>query len=718
MMGGRKMHPISHRVPPQTAMDEKFIEQIWERLRSSIREIQNKRSNGLSFEELYRNAYNMVLHKNGQKLYQGLREVIVEHLRVVVREPFASTSTVLKGMRAAWHEHLTAMKMIRDILMYVDRVYVPNNNVEPVYNLGLSVFRDEVVRYNGVNERMRRELLDMVEGERHGDTIDWLLVKDICALLAAIDVYSAEFELPFLDETTTFYRQVGRQLLSNNPATIYVRKVEQYITEETDRALRYLEPSTREKLLEVVDNELITAHLQELVEMEGSGVVALLNDSRFDELLAMFKLIKRVPTGPASFCRAVTTWVRQRGENIADPQSQSADIKASPVVYITKLMELKQQCDQLLHRSFEDDATFKNKIHSEFETFINKNSHSPEHLVTYIDDKLKKGARVLDDAEIDVAIQKAMEIFRFINDKDVFEHYYKRSLARRLLMDRSASNDFEKLMVGRLKTECGYQYTQKLELMFKDRELWHTMQSQFRDFLNDHNCDRRLHDLQIRVLTSGAWSAQQATQGLPCRLPPLAEQSFRIFQDFYSKQHNGRKLALSPNLGNAELKAIFYSTQPTAGSDEGSQVESTTSYDATPFQPSAPVGRFEVQKILQVSTYQMTILMLFNYKHKIASIVDPNANSTAARPSKTVEPKHPPIRLTDDRKHEVECAVVLRDEGPEDARPLFPRHAGGRAGGEALHPTPALIKQRNEALIERDYLVRDNKDPRIYSYVS
>ena len=39
-----------------------------------------KNNSGLSFEELYRNAYTMVLHKHGEKLYSGLREVATDHL--------------------------------------------------------------------------------------------------------------------------------------------------------------------------------------------------------------------------------------------------------------------------------------------------------------------------------------------------------------------------------------------------------------------------------------------------------------------------------------------------------------------------------------------------------------------------------------------------------------------------------------------------------------
>ncbi|CAJ0569116.1 unnamed protein product, partial [Mesorhabditis spiculigera] len=105
------------------------------------------------------------------------------------------------------------------------------------------------------------------------------------------------------------------------------------------------------------------------------------------------------------------------------------------------------------------------------------------------------------------------------------------------------------------------------------------------------------------------------------------------------------------------------------------------------------------------------------FRIKIASIVDPKANSTAARPGKSVEPELPD-QLTDDRKHEVECAVVrvMKARKTLDHSSLVMQVAEQVA--KRFIPTPALIKQRIEALIERDYLVRDNKDPRIYSYVS
>ncbi len=50
-------------------------------------------------------------------------------------------------------------------------------------------------------------------------------------------------------------------------------------------------------------------------------------------------------------------------------------------------------------------------------------------------------------------MDKTIVLFRFLHDKDVFERYYKAHLAKRLLNNRSVSEDAERNMVARLKVE-------------------------------------------------------------------------------------------------------------------------------------------------------------------------------------------------------------------------------------------------------------------------
>ncbi len=88
------------------------------------------------------------------------------------------------------------------------------------------------------------------------------------------------------------------------------------------------------------------------------------------------------------------------------------------------------------------------------------------------------------DTEVDAVLDKTITVFRFITDKDVFERYYKGHLAKRLLTGRSVSDDAERGMLGKLKVECGYQFTQKLEGMFHDMKLSADAMEAYRDAIS------------------------------------------------------------------------------------------------------------------------------------------------------------------------------------------------------------------------------------------
>ena len=67
------------------------------------------------------NAYTLVLHKQGKRLYNTLREVIQAHLLDEVRVTVLDSlhGNFLEALNTAWSDHQTAMVMIRDILMYM-----------------------------------------------------------------------------------------------------------------------------------------------------------------------------------------------------------------------------------------------------------------------------------------------------------------------------------------------------------------------------------------------------------------------------------------------------------------------------------------------------------------------------------------------------------------------------------------------------------------------
>eukprot|EP00967_Tisochrysis_lutea_P103264 scaffold155787_cov29-Tisochrysis_lutea.AAC.10 len=90
-------------------------------------------------------------------------------------------------------------------------------------------------------------------------------------------------------------------------------------------------------------------------------------------------------------------------------------------------------------------------LNATFENFVNLDSHSPEYLSLFVDELMRKGMRGTSEDEIEVTLDKVVMLFRYLQEKDVFERYYKNHLAKRLLGGRSVSDDVERSMIAKLK---------------------------------------------------------------------------------------------------------------------------------------------------------------------------------------------------------------------------------------------------------------------------
>ncbi|KAI9916821.1 hypothetical protein PsorP6_016926 [Peronosclerospora sorghi] len=193
-------------------IDQACAQEIWSSLRTAIYEIFSHNASLLSFEELYRNSYNLVLHEHGDVLYNGVVNVITEHLQSVAHQVAAvSDELLLKTLHDQWVDHQIVMTMVRDILMYMDRRYVTQKRKLPVCDHGLYIFRDVIVRQDSVRDRLRTCLLLSIERERHGELIDGDLIKSTLRMLVDLGfhsnaVYENDFETYFLDTTLDFYR--------------------------------------------------------------------------------------------------------------------------------------------------------------------------------------------------------------------------------------------------------------------------------------------------------------------------------------------------------------------------------------------------------------------------------------------------------------------------------------------------------------------------------
>lgn len=722
--------------PNQVPMEPQYAETTWKLLESAIHEIYKKNASGLSFEELYRNAYNMVLHKYGDMLYGGLRRVVDQQLRTVADAVASVPDDVfLFRLNDAWHDHLQSMLMIRDILMYMDRAYVAPKQLLPVYDLGLVLFCEVVAHHPNIKERLLRTLLDMVFRERCGEIINRSLVKNITQMLVDLgvnsrEVYEEDFEAPFLAATSDFYRLESREFLASNSCPDYLRKVEMRLKEELDRVHHYLDQQSSEaKVRDVVEQQLISAHMQNLVHMQNSGLLVMLRDDKVADLSRMYKLFSKVEGGLTCMKELMSEHIRACGKEIVTDEQNIKERGA----FVQQLLDLKYKYDYLQKHAFNMDKTFQHTINKAFEYFINLNSKSPELISLFIDAKLRKGLKGKTEEEIDALLDQVMMLFRFIQEKDVFEKYFKQHLARRLLLGTSMSDEAERNMISKLKSECGYQFTTKLEGMFNDMRISGDMMERFKERIGCAGSKAVLHgvEMNVQVLTTGFWPTQVAAS---CTLPPEIVHCCDTFKKFYLGEHSGRKLTWQTNMGTVDLKANYSNRtrELTVSTYQMSILMMFNSADVITFK--------ELQERTGIPTSDLTrnLLSLSCGKYRVL-LKDSKGKDIAPQDrfaynakfkSKLVKVRITPVAATEaqgatlrrkideDRNHQIEACIVRIMKSRKTMNHASLVAEATKQLSTRFMPNPTAIKKRIESLIEREYLERLKTDRKTYQYLA
>lgn len=383
------------------------------------------------------------------------------------------------------------------------------------------------------------------------------------------------------------------------------------------------------------------------------------------------------------------------------------------------------------------DKKFVSAVNDAFERFVNSFHRSSEYISLYVDKLLRKDFKASTDDEIDAKLDSVMTLFRYLNEKDVFERYFKLHLTKRLLHAKSASTDAERLFISKIKTECGYMYTAKMEVMFNDMKTSDDTCSAFREEIVRQGTDMKAVDLNVAVLTTMSWPINQAPD---INLPELAVYCTKQFENFYYNKHEGRLLTWQPFYGTAEIRATF---------GNGTRVVD----------------------LFSVSAYSMCILMLFNdhdcltYKQiqEQTRIQDDElirhlqSLSLAKYRVLRKEPMEKEVKpedkfyFNDDfkcRNRRIKMQVVTAQKENEaernqtkcridaDRRPVIDtvvvrimKHRKVLEHNKLIvevtkqlvsrfEPNPQEIKKRIESLVEREYLERQKDRRQVYQYVA
>ncbi|CAF1505166.1 unnamed protein product [Rotaria sordida] len=302
---------------------------------------------------------------------------------------------------------------------------------------------------------------------------------------------------------------------------------------------------------------------------------ALLRNERHQDLALLFKLVNRVPNATNELKKIVENHIYEMGINTIERVSGTAI--NDPKLYIETILDIHKKYLILVQNVFNNAQDFiiaLDKVKKRLTQTAGSTTKSPELLARYCDILLRKGNKGVEETDLEEKFNQIMIVFNYVEDKDVYQKFYSRMLAKRLVGQLSASDDYEESMISKLKQAGGYEYTSKLQRMFQDIGVSKTLVPEYEKYRENHRATG-IADFSILVLSSNSWPFSAPPNFI---LPIELKLTFDSFTDFYIHRHNGRKLTCLHQHSKGELQTFFT----------------------------------RQKYILQVSTYQMVVLLLFN----------------------------------------------------------------------------------------------------------
>ncbi|RHY77671.1 hypothetical protein DYB38_000920 [Aphanomyces astaci] len=644
---------------------------------------------------------------------------------------------LLNELHHRWQNHKLMNKWMAKFFMYLDRYYVKHNSLPTLVNSGLNAFK--LVAFSAIKKDVVDAMLELIEKEREGEIVDTTLLRNCIEVfetmgMGSLDVYTSDFEEPFIKRSTAYYATKSQAWLEVDSTPAYMSKTEESLKNESSRVARYMHSTTEAKLLRALEIELLEKHQKQLLERENSGCIALLQNDKSEDLSRMYRLFSRVPEGLAPIAVLVRRHIEAVGNQIVDLRTQAIvsdnikDPSADPA-FIKEILALHDKYVKVVQDQFGGNSLFQKALKEAFVEFVNKDvgkDCSAKLMSTFCDRILKSGGEKLSDVQVEEYLEKVVHVFSYLTDKDLFAEIYRNQLAKRLLNQRSSSDDAEICMISKLKLRCGAQFTGKMEGMLNDLAIGGDHQAEFDVFQKSHN--HGAIEFGVQVLTTGHWPSYQPLQ---VHLPPPMVKCMSLFKTYYDSKTSHRRLQWVHSLGNATVRATYankkwYDLQVTtlqAVALELFNTDASLTFDQ--LQESLNVSPDVVKRILHsLSCGKFKVVKKTPENKSIATTDTFQANAAFASPVRklripmaSLEESHNPKHVEEDRSIAIEAAIVriMKARKTLNHQQLISEVLSQLS---FFTPNPKLIKRRIEALIDREYLERDPDSTTTYRYLA
>uniref|UniRef100_A0A1I7T5D7 CULLIN_2 domain-containing protein n=1 Tax=Caenorhabditis tropicalis TaxID=1561998 RepID=A0A1I7T5D7_9PELO len=529
----------------------------------------------------------------GAELYQHIVDFISMHAKdICAKCEDLHGEALLEYYASVWENYRFSSTVTDGLCAYLNRHWIRRELDEGrdttylIYTLSLVVWKKEI--FDPMETKIIDAVMELVRLERTGSTINNRFIRVVVDSLVELGhddherieklraeaennqnnqnnsntkqphtpkpgeeliYYKASFEQRFLKETRDFYILEAAKFLGEDGGTCieYMKKVETRIQQEEDRCQLCLHNTTAKPLADVYHDVLIARQIEFIQNHFGP----LLVEQRDEHLGRMYNLCCRIPQGLDALRSALEKHVVKEG-HLAMAKIEQEGFN-DPKIYVHSLLEVYERYQDLVQKSFKKEAGFTASLDRAATDFVNNNAvtkrappavqsmKSSELICRFTDQLFKKSAKMPDENEMDSIQNRVLNIFKYLEDKDVFLKYYTKMFSKRLINDLSASDEAEQSFISKLTVSCGFEYTNRLSKMVQDVQVSKDFTTNFKEN-NEHvltTDGKKSIEFKCLVLSSGSWPHFPPC---PLTLPQSLSRTIEAFNRYYDEKFSGRRL--------------------------------------------------------------------------------------------------------------------------------------------------------------------------------
>ncbi|KAG9337445.1 hypothetical protein AGOR_G00143450 [Albula goreensis] len=712
----------------------------------------------------------------GERLYTETKVFLENHVRQLYKKVLESEEKVLVMYHRYWEEYSKGADYMDCLYRYLNTQFIKKNKLteadlqygyggvdmnEPLMEIGelaLDMWRKLMIE--PLQAVLIRMLLNEIKNDRCGEDPNQKVLHGVINSFVHVEQYKKKFPLkfyqeifegPFLTKTGEYYKQEASNLLQESNCSQYMEKVLARLKDEEVRCRKYLHPSSYAKVIHECQQRMVADHLQ-FLHGECQNIT---RQEKRDDMANMYTLLRAVSSGLPHMIQELQIHIQDEGLRATSNLSQ----ESMPTQFVESVLEVHSKFVQLINTVLNGDQHFMSALDKALTSVVNYKepksinkasdmglssvvnykesksiSKAPELLAKYCDNLLKKSAKGMTENEVEDKLTSFITVFKYIDDKDVFQKFYARMLAKRLIHGLSLSMDSEEAMINKLKQACGYEFTSKLHRMYTDMSVSADLNNKFNNFIKTQETVVDLGiSFQIYVLQAGAWPLTQVPSST-FAIPQELEKSVQMFELFYSQNFNGRKLTWLHYLCTGEVK-MNYLSKP--------YVAVVTTYQMAvllAFNNGQTVSYKELQDSTQMNEKELlkTIKSLLDVKmvNHDSEKEDIEAESTFSL-NMTFTSKRTKFKITtsmqkdtpqemeqtrsavdEDRKMYLQAAIVRIMKARKVLRHNALIQEVINQSKARFSPSISMIKKCIEVLIEKQYIERSQSSADEYSYVA